>query len=163
MKRLILAAAAVLALAACASTPTVYQPAASATAVGYSDFRIEPGRYRITFRGGSGAPPQQVVDYALLRAADIAIDQGYDWFRVYDRFTESNGYDTGPHVGVGVGGSNYGHSSSMGVGVGTSFNLGPGPTVSATIEVVMGKGARPEGMDVYDPRAVRESIGGPRA
>jgi hypothetical protein len=163
MSRLIVVALAALSLAACATTPTVYQPAAGPKAVGYSEYRIEPGRYRITFRGGSGAPAQQVFDYALLRAADIAIEQGYDWFRVYDRFTESSGYDSGPHVGVGVGGSNYGHSSSVGVGVGTSFNLGPGPAVSATIEVVMGKGPRPEGMDVYDARGLRENLGAPKA
>ncbi len=75
------------ALAACGTTPTVYGPAASAQGVGFSEYRIEPGRYRITFRGGPGAPVEQVSDYALLRAADLAIAEGYDWFRVADRYT----------------------------------------------------------------------------
>lgn len=157
MKRLIFALAA-LSLAACATAPTLYQPAAGPQGVGYSEYRIEPGRYRITFRGGPGAPPQQVMDYALVRAADLAISGGYDWFRVADRFVEGRP-DRGPRVGVGVGGADFGHHSSVGVGVGTSFSLGGGPAVSSTIEVVMGRGERPRDGDVYDARALRRSLG----
>jgi len=157
MKRLMIAAAA-LTLAACATPPTLYQPAAGPQAVGYSDYRIEPGRYRITFRGGPGAPPQQVMDYALVRAADLAIAQGYDWFRVADRFMEGSP-DRGPRVGVGVGGGDFGYRSGVSVGLGTSFNLGGGPSVASTIEVVMGRGERPRSGDVYDARALRRSLG----
>ncbi|HKP80296.1 MAG TPA: hypothetical protein VJU34_14360 [Phenylobacterium sp.] len=157
MKRLIIAAAA-LALAACAATPTLYQPAAGPRAVGYSEYRIEPGRYRVTFRGGPGAPPQQVMDYALVRAADLAIAEGYDWFRVADRFLEGRP-DRGPRVGVGVGGADYGRRSGVSLGLGTSFDLGGGPSVVSTIEVVMGRGERPRGADTYDARALRRSLG----
>lgn len=157
MKRLIIAAAA-LSLAACATTPTLYQPAAGPEAVGYSEYRIEPTRYRITFRGGPGAPPQQVMDYALVRAADLAIAGGYDWFRVADRFTEGRP-DRGPRVGLGVGGGDFGYRSGVSLGLGTSFNLGGGPSVAATIEVVMGRGERPRDSDAYDARALRRSLG----
>lgn len=157
MKRLIIAVAA-LSLAACATAPTLYQPAAGPQAVGYSEYRIEPGRYRVTFRGGPGAPPQQVMDYALVRAADLAITGGYDWFRVADRFTEGRP-DNGPRIGLGVGGGDYGYRSGVSVGVGTSFNLGGGPSLTTTIEVVMGRGERPRDGDVYDARALRRSLG----
>lgn len=158
MKRLVVVAAAALSLAACATAPTLYQPAAGPQAVGYSEYRIEPGRYRVTFRGGPGAPPQQVMDYALVRAADLAISDGYDWFRVADRFTEGRP-DRGPRVGVGVGGGDYGYRSGVSLGVGTTFNLGGGPSLSTTIEVVMGRGERPRGADVYDARALRRTLG----
>ncbi|MBU1378164.1 MAG: hypothetical protein KKE02_12555 [Alphaproteobacteria bacterium] len=157
MKRMIIALAA-LTLAGCATAPTLYQPAVGPQAVGYSDYRIEPGRYRVTFRGGPGAPPQQVMDYALVRAADLAIADGYDWFRVADRFIEGRP-DNGPRIGLGVGGGNYGYRSGVNVGLGTSFNLGGGPSVSSTIEVVMGRGGRPRGGDIYDARALRQSLG----
>lgn len=158
MTRLILAAAALL-LTACASAPTLYQPAQGPQAVGYREYRIEPGRYRVTFQGGPGAPVQQVQDYALLRAADIAIAEGYDWFRVADRFLEGRP-DRGPQVSLGVGSSSYGRRSSVGVGVGVgSISLGPGPSVSTTIEVVMGRGERPRDVDTYDARALRRSLG----
>lgn len=156
-----IAIAAALALSACATTPTLYQPAAGPSAVGYSEMRIEPGRYRVTFRGGPGAPPQQVMDYALLRAADLALAGGYDWFQVYDRFTEGLP-DRGPRIGLGVGGADYGRRSGVSLGLGTSFNLGGGPAVASTIEVVMGRGDRPRGGDVYDARALRRHLGGQR-
>jgi hypothetical protein len=57
------AALATLTLAACA-TPTVYGPAnpASAHSVGYSEYRIENNRYRVTFLGGAGAPVRLVAE-----------------------------------------------------------------------------------------------------
>ena len=160
MKKLIPAVLAALALTACATPqPTAYQAAAGPQAMGYSEFRIEPGRYRITFRGGPGAPPEQVSDYALLRAADLTIADGYDWFRVADRFMAGQP-DRSPQVSLGLGGGNYGWRSGASVGLGTSFSLGGGPSVASTLEVVMGKGPKPAGADVYDARGVRGSIGG---
>jgi opacity protein-like surface antigen len=159
MKRLAIAALAALSLSACATAPTVYQPSAKPGAVGYSEYRIEPGRYRITFQGGPGAPPQYVTDLALLRAADLALADGYDWFRVSDRFMQGQP-DRGPRVSFGVGSASFGRRSSIGVGVGTSsIPLGGGPTVASTLEVVMGKGPRPAGADVYDARALRSNLG----
>jgi hypothetical protein len=159
MKPFFAASFAALALVACATTPTYYAPAAGQAAVGYSEYRIEPGRYRVTFRGGPGARPELVADYTLLRAADLAIADGYDWFRVAGRYGSTSGYDRGPRMSVGAGGADYGYGSSFGLGVGTSFNLGPGPAYVETVEVVMGRGPRPEGADVYDARAVRQTIG----
>jgi hypothetical protein len=159
MTRLILIAVAALSVAACAGAPMLYQPAQGPQSVGYREYRIEPGRYRVTFQGAPGAPPQQVQDYALVRAADLAIAEGYDWFRVADRFMEGRP-DRGPQVSLGVGSASYGHRSSVGVGVGVgSINLGPGPSVASTIEVVMGRGERPRGADVYDARALRRTLG----
>lgn len=159
MKRLILTAALCASLAACASAPTVFTAANGPQAIGFSDYRIEPGRYRVTFRGGPGAPPEQVADYALLRAADIALADGYDWFRVADRVMRQAGPDNGPRVSLGTGGGSYGRGGGVGIGLGTSFNLGGGPALAQTIEVVMGKGAKPPGGDVYDAHQLRATIG----
>lgn len=168
MKRLILPAltALSLSLAACATAPTVYQPATAANGIGYSDYRIEPGRYRITFQGGSSARPEQVMDFAIMRAADLAIADGYDWFRVSDRFIQStDAGSSGPRLSLGVGGASFGRHSAVGMGVGTGFDLGGGNNgygaPLATIEVFMGKGPKPPNVDVYDARAVRGSLGHP--
>ncbi|MBL8553201.1 MAG: hypothetical protein JNL41_02900 [Phenylobacterium sp.] len=160
MKRLVLISLAAAALAACETMPTTYRPAAPGRdAVGYSEYRIEPGRYRITFRGGPGAPPEQVSDYALLRAADLALAEGYDWFRVSDRFLRGRP-DGGPQVSFGIGGGSFGRRSGVGVGVSSGgMSLGGGPAVSSTIEVLMGRGERPRGADVYDARGIRQSLG----
>lgn len=157
MKRMILPALAVLSLSGCATEPTHFQPAGGRGGVGFSEMRIEPGRYRVTFQGGPGAPATQVEDYALLRAANLAIAEGYDWFRVTDRMTRQNGY-SGSSLSVGVGGMSFGRHSSTAVGVGTGVPLGGGPALIATLEVLMGKGPKPPAGDVYDARGVQRSI-----
>jgi hypothetical protein len=149
-----------LLLAACASAPTVYRAAAAGpTDVGYSEYRLEAGRYRVTFQGGPGAPEAQVADYALLRAAELALRDGYEWFRIADRSTSASGYDRGPRMSVGGGSASFGRHSSVGLGVGTSFNLGPGPAFTRSIEVVFGKGAMPKDRDAYDARDVVKNVG----
>lgn len=167
MYRPIVAACAVLALAACA-TPTVYAPANpnAASSVGFSEYKIENNRYRVTFQGGAGASENQVSDYAFLRAAEITLRDGYDWFEVVDRFGEQTGSGYGgPRVSIGGGTSSYGGrgwgGSGVGIGVGTSFPLGGGGssgTFSRTIEIVLGRGAKPASPDVYDARQVAASL-----
>lgn len=136
-------------LAACA-TPTTYGPQADARAVGFSDYRIETGRYRVTFQGGPGAPPEQVSDFALRRAAEVVARDGYDWFRVVDRVGERSGSRGG--TSIGIGGGTGGYRSGVGVGVGTTFDLSGGPAYRQTLEVLAGKGAKPEG--AYDAREI---------
>src|ERR1700753_482161 len=82
--RLRFAAAAPLALsfAACVTPPTVYGPATTADGMGWRATRIETDRYRVSFRGNPDLKGPQVEDLALRRAAEIAIQDGYEWFRV---------------------------------------------------------------------------------
>jgi hypothetical protein len=145
-----------LLLAGCATAPTVYRAQQGApNDVGYSEYRLEAGRYRVTFQGGPGAPEAQIADYALLRAAELALRDGYDWFRIADRATAASGYDRGPRMSVGGGSASFGRHT----GVGTSFNLGPGPAFSRSIEVVFGKGPVPRDRDAYDAREVVKNVG----
>jgi len=159
MKRLAGLALSLMLLSGCASAPTLYAASPAPNAAGYSEFRLEPGRYRVTFQGGPGAPVNQVSDYALLRAAELAVRDGYDWFRVSDRVTSSSGSGNGPRFSVGGGSSSYGRRSSVGLGVGTSFNLGPGPAVTSSLEVVFGKGPAPRDADAYVAKEIIHSIG----
>ncbi|MFC3070289.1 CC0125/CC1285 family lipoprotein [Phenylobacterium soli] len=161
MKNVLIAAVCTLALAACATAPTRFQPASGPSGVGFSEMRIEPGRYRVAFQGGPGAPEAMVQDFALLRAADLALAEGYDWFRVVERVTRQTGYG-GTSIGFGVGGASFGRHSATGVGVSSGFPLSGGPSLMTSLEVLMGKGPRPSGPEVYDARGVRETVG-PRA
>ena len=158
MKKVILSAAALaaLTLSAC-ETPTVYGPAADAKASGYTEMAIEQGRWRVTFRGGSHADSHRVGDLALLRAADLTIAQGYDWFRVVDRHTEAQS-GSGPVMSLGIGGAEFGRHTAIGVGTDTAFDLGGGPRYSQTLEVLMGRGPTPKEPDVYDARDVHRTI-----
>lgn len=150
-------------LTACATSPTLYGPQTGSRGAGYSEYRLEAGRYRVTFQGNPGAPVNQVSDYALLRAAELALRDGYDWFRVADRVTQQTGSGRGSSLSIGGGSGSYGRRSGVGLGVGTSFNLGPGPAVSSSMEVVFGKGQPPRDADVYDARAIVRTVGRGRA
>ena len=160
IRPLFAAATAALLLAACA-TPTVYGPAnpASRTSVGYSEYRIENNRYRVTFQGGPGAPERQIADYALLRAAEITIRDGYDWFQVVDRFGGPVSLNSGSSMSIGTGGGSYGRHSGFGVGVGTSFDLSGGPAYTHTIEFFEGRGSKPaDPSGVYDARQLAAAL-----
>lgn len=157
MFRPLLAAVISASLVACATAPTLFQPAAGPKSAGYFEYRIEPGRYRVTFRGGPGAPADQVADFALLRAADLAIAEGYDWFQVVDRLRE-DAPNHGPRLNLGLGGGSFGGHGGVGVGVGSGFDLGGGPVITSTLEVLMGRGARPTGVDAYDARSLRSTL-----
>ena len=160
-RHLLVIAAAAGALTACA-TPTVYGPATSRSSAGYLERRIETDRFQVTFRGGNGAPAAQVADYALLRAAELTLREGYDWFRIVDRETDVRGEGGGPRVSVGGGGASFGRHSSLGLGVGVGFDLSGGPAMSRTLEVLLGRGAAPREPSVFDARDVVRHIG-PRA
>ncbi|MES1203763.1 MAG: hypothetical protein ABUS57_20190 [Pseudomonadota bacterium] len=150
---------AVAALAACASAPT-YTHAASSRAAGYSDQQIESNRFSVTYRAPSGADQQLVEDFALLRAADLTLQQGKDWFIVDRRNTDQASADSGPSIGVGLGGGNYGRHTATGVGVGFQIPIGHhGPmATSSTLEIRTGSGPKPDDPNAYDARQTSASL-----
>jgi hypothetical protein len=153
MNRILPAALISLSIAACASTPTVYGPAIKASAPGYREQRIETERYRITFRANADLKGRGAEDNALRRAAEIARRDGYDWFRVVNRSTEQVGGREGGGTSLGVGGSSGRYGSSVGVGIG--FDLSPDSRQwDSTLEILLGKGAKPPEPDAYDARSV---------
>lgn len=78
-----------LALGACASTATPYQPAGTNGARGgYAEQRLEQDRYRVSFAGNSVTSREQVEMSLLLRAAEVTVENGYDWFTTVDRATD---------------------------------------------------------------------------
>lgn len=93
MKRKTAAVAAILAgavaLAACA-TATPYQPNIRGQAVsgGYSEFRVDAARYRVTFAGNTLTSRDTVERYLLFRAAELTVQSGHDWFLIVDRETD---------------------------------------------------------------------------
>lgn len=160
MKRLAILglAASSLALVACASLAP-YGAQGGPGGQGYSEQRIESDRYRVTYNG-VGAPGP-VADFALLRAAELTTQEGYDWFEVVQSWTDGRPGGTGgvrPSVSIGGGTSRYGGYSASGVGVGLGLDLsGPQPT-STTLEIVMGRGDKPSRPSAYDARDVQSAL-----
>lgn len=160
MKRLAIALTGLsaLALSACASLAP-YGAQQGPNGQGFSEQRIESNRYRVSYNGVGAAG--RVADWALLRAADLTTEQGYDWFEVTQTWTDGRPGGAGgvrPSVSIGGGSSRYGGYSASGVGVGVGLNFsGPQPT-STTLEVVLGRGQKPDRPNAYDARSVQGSI-----
>jgi hypothetical protein len=188
MKRLMIAAAAAsaLALAAC-ETATPYQPlGASQTSGGFSEMRIEPDRWRVNFAGNSLTSRERVETFLLYRAAELTVSQGFDWFAMVDRKTDRDtryysdpigprfgpgfGYGYGP--GWGLGGywgpswryyrnGGWGGWGGWGGGWGNDFDIRQVTRFEANAEIVMGRGAKPEGdRRAFDARAVMDNLNG---
>jgi hypothetical protein len=157
----ILALAFSIALAACASTPT-YTPAASPGAAGYSETRIESNRYSVTYRAAGAAEAQLLEDYALLRAADLTLQNGRDWFWVDRRaLDESGARSSGPSIGVGIGAGRWGGNTGVNVGVGVNVPIGGqggARARSATLDIRFGEGAQPADANAYDARSVAANV-----
>lgn len=136
---------ALLAAAGCATVgPATYGPADS-KGFGYEETRIESDRYRITYKGSGDMPPEQVEDYARLRAAELALANGYDGFRVIGRDV-SGEQRGGVGLGLGAGGGSYGRSTGVGVGVsGDLGTIGGRDYFTVRMEVLLGSGDAPEG------------------
>jgi len=157
MKHLL--AASLLLLGACATAEGVGYQAASPKGYGYSDTRIEGDRYRVSFRGDGATPRDAVEAFALRRAADLARSGGYDWFRVVSRSIDEE-EKGGVGIGAGLGTGSYGRRSGVSVGVGGDLGtIGAKPFYTARLEVLMGKGPKPEGADYYDAASVLSSAG----
>jgi hypothetical protein len=169
-------------LGACATSgPTPYQPAQSGQ-FGFTEQRIEQNRFRITFEGNSRTTRERVEDSLLLRAADVTLQNQYDWFQIVTRATDPKTYS------VPVPGSSFAYSHSFasyrafhprfgwvvvhdpfwspfgpfGSRWGSRWDDGGTREVTrfqATAEVILGRGPKPAGRpDVFDARDVSANL-----
>lgn len=143
---------ALLLLAACATQP-VYSPAQHPDEPGYWETRLTENRYRVSFVGQSGTSSDQVKNYALLRAAELTMGAGYDWFQVVDRETQERSRSNEPRVSIGVGTGCYPFGCRV-IGsrwyTGASVHSWPYQDRHRTsIEILMGKGKPEDPNSVY--------------
>ena len=168
MIRTLTIAAAGLALTACA-TQAPYQQAQSSTASGYADQAIEKDRFKVSFRGNSSTPKDQVETYLLYRAAELTLEQGFDYFLVVDRDTESNSRlrATGGSPAYSRFGFhyNYYHPAYGWYGMYDPF-WGDAPTYTeitkydASAEILLRSGTKPaDEARAFDARDVIENLG----
>lgn len=74
-------------LTACA-TATPYQAANTSGYSGYSQTQIESNRFNVSFSGNSLTDRETVETYLLFRAAEIAVENGFDYFTVVEKETD---------------------------------------------------------------------------
>lgn len=157
-------------VAACA-TQTAYMPADERGDYGYTETRLTENRYRVTFTGNSLTPRESVQDYALLRAAELTLENGYDWFRPVTREMDKKSRDTGGNsASVGVARHHprtYRRCGLLSCDTVTTHDTHVSGTVGTTrardsyassIEIVFGENPVPEDMDAYDARDLADTL-----
>ncbi|WP_394647649.1 CC0125/CC1285 family lipoprotein [uncultured Sphingomonas sp.] len=184
---MVLALAASTTLVAACATETAYRPATGSGfyRTGYSDIRIEPNRFRVTFAGNTVTDRDVVERYLLFRSAELTLQNGYDYFVMADRDTDRQArtYSTpgfgggwGPGFGAfggGLWGPRWGfYGRGFGYRAWDPFWGGPwggwggGQDIrtvdryEASAEIVMFKGTPERGnVRAFNARAVVDSIG----
>jgi hypothetical protein len=147
----------VLALVGCTTTG-LYHPATSARGSGYSEQRLETNRWRVSFTGGPSTPAGVVQDFALLRAAELTLSMGYEWFIVAGRQTASQDSGYGPRFS-GVWGPPCGRfGCRSAIYGGFWYDDYDENRLSASLDIVMGKGPKPPDASTYDARDVANTI-----
>ena len=74
-------------LTGCAATPTPYQQLKTfetGSAGGYTNVKLQDTIYRVTFEGNDHTTQGTTGDFALLRSAQVTIDNGYSYFVILD-------------------------------------------------------------------------------
>jgi hypothetical protein len=162
MKTVIYAFAAAITLAGCATGPTSYGPAQNG-GLGFGSQQIEKDRFQISFTGKSVDEARQ---YALLRAAELTLANGYDHFKVIGSDTYGQNGQRSPvssSIGVGVGsGGGYrrGTRTNVGLGIGIA-DLGQalsGDKVTASMEIITQNGNTSSDPNIYDAQSIVNSI-----
>ena len=150
----------VLLIAACVSDAGLYRPASSARGTGFSEQRLETNRWRVTFTGGPSTPAGVVQDYALLRAAELTLDMGFQWFTVAGRATATQDSGYGPRFSGMFGPPCGGFGCRSAIYGGFWYDDYDENRLSASLDIVMGKGPKPPDANTYDARDVRDTIRG---
>ena len=176
-----------LLLAGC-QTETTFRPATGHgfNRDGYSERQIEPNRFIVSFAGNSVTSRDTVERYLFFRAAQLTLQQGFDYYVMAGRdtklrqqtYTTPNGFG-GPFGGFGYGGFGgyWGpswryHGGGFGWRTwdpyfgggygpwGGGFDINTIDRFEATAEIVMRKGPIPAGdIRAFDARKVVETIG----
>lgn len=174
LKTLALVATAGLTLAACA-TATPYQPAGfNGQRNGYAEQRLETNRFRVSFSGNSLTSREQVEMSLLLRSAEVAAENGYDWFATVNRATDRDTrfvgtpdpfysrYNSfyGPYWGPSWRYYRGGFWSPWDSWGANDFDVRQVDRYEATAEIVMGRGPKPAGdPNAFDAREVIQNLG----
>lgn len=109
MKKLFFICFVLFITAACA---TPYKAAKKPTANGYFSVQLQEGLFNVSFKGNEETSMKVAKDYALLRSAEVCLENGYKSFSIVDSrdisITEDffiNGYGeayTQPHIDLTI-------------------------------------------------------------
>lgn len=127
---------------------------------GYSETQLNDTVYEVSFRGNGYTSRQRASDFALLRSAQLALENGYGYFIILEdeTSTENSTYTTPTTSSTtanvfGSGNSAFGTATTTTYG-GQTYNISK-PGVSNTIMFLEDE---PEGGFAYDAGLIRSQL-----
>ncbi|KKL01840.1 hypothetical protein EIK76_09990 [Rheinheimera mesophila] len=157
----LLIAGILLSLAACSSVPEYRS--ASAAGYGYSDTELGPNYHRVQFKL-RGKDKAKAMDYALQRAAELTLAEGYDWFDLVAKETlvDRKNHEVTARL------STLHHHQQMSCGLLSCSSYSQSESMSepdiatdfteVRIDIRLGKGVSPEGQTVFQASEVLKHI-----
>lgn len=142
------------------ATVTPYQP--DTNGEGYKDLKIEDNKYRIIFKGNSITPRDTVETYLLYRAAELTVENKYDYFIVREQQVDvkSEYFSTGgPMYGAGFGRRRYPYYA-FGYSWAGAGNVQTQDRYQAFAYITMLKGKTPDdNANAYNAAEVMKNLG----
>ncbi len=166
IKKLLLLAVVVIAYG-CASQPDYRQ--AKKGGFGYTESKLSETQYRVHFKA-KGSDKSKAMDYAMLRAAELTLLQGYEWFVVTDRETlvDKKTVQSAPTAGFS---QRYTRVTECGVLTcrtayhpTTQFETGvfvggsEQSEIESILSIELGKGDRPDSTTSFNAKEVRANL-----
>lgn len=90
---------------------TKYQP--QGFSGGFSETQLSPNAFNISFRGNGFTSREKASDFALLRSAELALNNGYQYFIITtsDKYVNNSTYTTPTHYNTTFNASTYGNQT----------------------------------------------------
>lgn len=152
----ILTVAALVVLVAGCSTP--YQ--STGLTGGYSQTQLAPDVFRVAFRGNGYTSGERAQDFAMLRAAELALQQGYTHFAVVDERSSTTAHSFTTAGQATTTGSAYVYGNHATYSGHTTYTPGQTHTFykPKTGIVVQLFKSKPDGVFAYDAAFLQQSI-----
>ena len=151
----------------CSSQPDYRE--AEGNGYGYQATKLTDKQYRISFKA-RGSDQNKAMDYALLRAAEVTKENGYDWFVVTHRETFVDRERISPQSSIGYTNSSnmvtrcglvscttthYPRSTmSAGIHIGGSESS----DIQTVLEIQLGTGVQPDSEHSFEAQAVIDNL-----
>ena len=132
---------------------TEYQKA-DVFSYGFNDTQLAENVFEVSFQGGEFDDAQRVRDFAMLRASEVTLERGFNYFKILgeDDQTEYSHYTTGGHT------TNRYNAATNTTQAYTTRVRTHNSTEFGSTKRIMCYTEEPEGVFVYDAEFVANSI-----
>ncbi|WP_339721103.1 hypothetical protein [uncultured Paraglaciecola sp.] len=157
-----------LILVGCAAPQaTRYQATSAENEFGYTQTQLTDTQHRIEFVGNRFTEASRIKDYAMLRAAELTIQKGYDWFTILTSETDRETKTRSEMLVSGTASNQVVRQCGL---LGCSSYVTPGYSgarletyvvdgkVSTSLQISMGKGEAPDPSSAFNAKELATNM-----